>query len=521
VGADGRGSTEVPERIRLSALDATFLLAETRNTPLHVAGLQIFRIPRGAPAHFVSKLFGKLRSFPVSTPPLNYRLRGGLAGKFMPSWEVIDDADLEYHLRHSALPYPGGERELGVLVSRLHSIPMDLSRPLWEFHLIEGLAGNRFAIYCKLHHALMDGVNSMKLLNLAKDPANSFLPPFWAAESGQDLERRSRSAGGPEGLPARIGNEIEALPSLFRGLSTTALAAFGVGKDHDLVSIAEAPRTLFNVRVGEQRRVATHSASLARIKAIGRAAGGTINDVVLAACSGALRRYLDERGALPDESLVAAVPMALHHGDGATSGNAVTSLNMRLGSNIADVRKRFEVIRRTSEAGKLHLKQMTETAVLHYTMIVSAPVLLAWLPGLAALVRPVTNLIVSNVPGPRDTLYLHGAEMVAYYPVSQVGHGMALNITVLSYAGQLSFGLVACRDSVPSVQRLALYIGEALDELEATFLPAPVKASATKSHGRQKLSPRRREAGTQKAGASKAGPPSRPTRQPVDRARDL
>jgi len=267
--------------------------------------------------------------------------------------------------------------------------------------------------------------------------------------------------------------------------------------------------------------VATHAASLARIKAIGRAAGGTINDVVLAACSGALRRYLDERGALPDESLVAAVPMALHHGDGATSGNAVTSLNMRLGSNIADVSKRFEVIRRTSEAGKLHLKQMTETAALHYTMIVSAPVLLAWLPGLSALVRPVTNLIVSNVPGPPDTLYFHGAEMVAYYPVSQVGHGMALNITVLSYAGQLSFGLVACRDSVPSVQRLALYIGEALDELEATFLPAPGKASATKSHGRQKLSPRRKEAGTQKAGASKAGQPSRPARRPVDRARGL
>ena len=491
----------MPERIPLSAMDAAFLLAETRNTPLHVAGLQIFRIPPGAPAHFVSKLFGKLRSFPVVTAPLNYRLRGGLAGKLLPSWEVIDDADLEYHLRHLALPYPGGERELGVLVSRLHSNPMDLSRPLWEFHLIEGLAGNRFAIYCKLHHALMDGVNSMKLLNLSNDRAKSFLPPFWSAKTGQDLERRSRSGGVPEGWPAVIEKEIEALPSLLRGLSTTALAALGLGDDRDLVSIAEAPRTLFNVRVGEQRRVATHSASLARIEAIGRAAGGTINDVVLAACSGALRRYLDERGALPDESLIAAVPMALHHGDGATSGNAVTSLNTRLGSNIADVRKRFEVIRRTSAAGKTHLKQMTETAALHYTMIVSAPVLLAWLPGLSALVRPVTNLIVSNIPGPRDTLYFHGAEMVAYYPVSQVGHGMALNITVLSYAGQLSFGLVACRDSVPSVQRLALYIGEALDELEATFLPRPGKASAAESRARKKRPPRRKATVAQRARA--------------------
>jgi len=486
------------ERIPLSALDAVFLLAETRNTPLHVAGLQIFQIPAGAPPHFVSKLFQKLRGFPVSAPPLNYRLRGGLAGKVMPSWEVIDDADLEYHVRHLALPYPGGERELGALVSRLHSNPMDLSRPLWEFHLIEGLAGNRFATYCKMHHALMDGANFMKLSNLPTDPADSFVPPFWSADSRQNLERRARSSGLPEGWPAMIEKEIKALPSLVRGLSTAVGAALGAAEDPDLVSIAEAPRTVFNVRVGEQRRVATHLASLKRIKAIGRAVGGTVNDVVLAACSGALRRYLEERDELPEDSLIAAVPVALHHEEGTTSGNAVTYFNTRLGTNIADVRERFELIRRTSEAGKAQLKHMTETAALHYMMIVSIPGVLAWLPGVGAMARPLINLIISNVPGSRETLYFHGAEMVAHYPVSQVGHGMALNITVLSYADQLSFGLVACRDSVPSVQRLAVYIGEALDELAATFLPQRAKASAAKSAGRQKRRPHRTAADTRK-----------------------
>jgi WS/DGAT/MGAT family acyltransferase len=483
------------ERIRLSALDAAFLLAETRDTPLHVAGLQVFRIPADAPAHFVSKLAEELRSFPVTARPLNYRLRGGLAGRVMPSWEVADDVDLDYHLRHSALPYPGGERELGVLVSRLHSNPMDLSRPLWEFHLIEGLAGHRFAIYCKLHHALVDGVSSLKLLNLSNDPASSFVAPFWAAHPGEKLRRRARAHGVAGGLPAAIEQaleqEVKALPSLVRGLANVLTAALGSAKDHDLTSIAEAPRTILNVRVGEQRRVATHMASLRRIKAIGRAAGGTINDVVLAACSGALRRYLDEQDALPARSLIAAVPMALHHDAGAASGNAVTSLNTRLGTDISDVRERFELIRRTSEAGKAHLKTMTETAALHYTIIMSLPVLLAWLPGFGNLVPPVTNLIVSNVPGPRETLYFHGAEMVAYYPVSQVGHGMALNITVLSYADQLSFGLVACRDSVPSVQRLALYIGEALDELEATFLPGRRRSSTAKTRGPDRRPARR------------------------------
>jgi diacylglycerol O-acyltransferase / wax synthase len=168
----------------------------------------------------------------------------------------------------------------------------------------------------------------------------------------------------------------------------------------------------------------------------------------------------------------------------------VTSLNTRLGSNLGDVKERFELIKRSTEAGKALLKQMTQTAALNYTMIVSLPVLLAWLPVAGAMVRPVTNLIISNVPGPRETLYFHGAEMVGYHPVSQVGHGMALNITVLSYAGQLSFGFVACRDSVPSVQRLAVYVGNALDELEATYMPksgkkAPAKTSARKTRRAQ------------------------------------
>jgi WS/DGAT/MGAT family acyltransferase len=499
------------KRIPLSALDASFLLAETRNTPLHVAGLQIFEIPTGADENWVSKLFAELRSHPVSAHPLNYRLRGGLAGKVMPSWEVVDDADLEYHVRRSALPRPGGERELGELVSRLHSNPMDLSKPLWEFHLIEGLAGHRVAIYFKVHHALVDGANSVKLLNLTTDPRTSFVPPFWADVSRQTTERRSRTGSMRDWLPGMIDKELRSLPSLYRGLSATARAALGMSDDPDLASIAEAPRTIFNVRVGGQRRVATQSVSLERIKAIGRAAGGTVNDVVLAACSGALRRYLDEQGQLPAESLIAAVPMALHHEEGTSSGNAVTSLNTRLGTNLDDVRERFEAIKRSTESGKALLKQMTQTAAMNYTMIVSLPLMLAWLPVAGSMVRPVTNLIISNVPGPRDTLYFHGAKMTGYYPISQVGHGMALNITVLSYAGQLAFGFVACRDSVPSMQRLAVFMGEALDELEATFMPQKRRAKAPKpakpakqaraaksAVRKSKPAPRRRKAATQR-----------------------
>jgi len=448
-----------------------FLLAETRETPMHVGGLQVFKAPPRAPAHFVSALYARYRAVPVSVPPLNYRLAGGIAARVLPSWEVVENVDLDYHFRHSALPHPGGERELGMLVSRLHSNPMDLSRPLWEYHLIEGLAGGRFAVYTKLHHAMFDGAAGMRLVNLSTRRATSDVPPIWADDSRRPPEPSPHSRTLLDWLPATLGDEVKSLPSLVRGLATTAQTAIGMGADPDLASIAEAPRTIFNVRVGAQRRVATFAVELQRLKAIGQAAGGTINDVVLAACSGALRRYLSERDALPEQSLITAVPMALHHQEGAAAGNAVTCLVARLGTDIEDVRERFATICRSTSAGKAQLKGMTQTAAMHFVTLLSLPVMLQGrVPGVDRLMGPQSNLLISNLPGPRERLYFHGAEMVAHYPVSQVGHGLALNVTVVSYAGGLYFGFVACPDAVPSVQRLAVHMAAAMDELESTFL---------------------------------------------------
>jgi WS/DGAT/MGAT family acyltransferase len=469
-------------RIRLSLQDELFLRAESRTTPVHVGGLQIFKAPPRASAHFVSKLAARLREYPVSVPPLNYRLAAGLAQKVRPSWEIDAHVDLDCHFRLAALPGPGGERELGELISHLHSTPMDMSRPLWEYHLIEGLSGGRFATYTKLHHAMFDGAAGMRLVNLSSRRAASDVPPFWADES-----RRPRRSATPDRaralgrLPAIVEDEVRALPGLVRGLRTTALTALGLGREPDLASIGEAPPTLFNVRIGLQRRVATYRASLERVHAIGHAAGGTVNDVVLAACGGALRRYLAERDALPDRTLVAAVPMALHHDEGAAAGNAVTSLLARLGTDTDDVRERFATICRSTAAGKAQLKSMTANAAMQFVTLLSLPVLLrAWVPGVDRLTGPLANLIISNVPGPRERLYLHGAEQLAHFPVSQVSHGMALNITVLSYADGLYFGFVACPDTVPSMQRLAVHMDAAMKELEATFLPRPARKARAK-----------------------------------------
>jgi WS/DGAT/MGAT family acyltransferase len=484
----------------LNLLDLSFVLMETRQTPMHVAGLQVFTPPSDAPRDYGKQVFEYLRSFPVTAAPFNYRLRGPNSGQLVPHFEVVEKVDLDYHLRHSALPYPGGERELGILVSRLHSNPMDMDRPLWEIHLIEGLHGGRFAMYCKLHHSLADGVSGVGLLNFSDDPKSSRTPPIWAAE--RPRKPRPNAPLGPYGLlRSALSKQAKSLPSLARGLAGAAKAAIGFKNDPDFTSLTEAPRTIFNTNVTSQRRVATQATSLARMKAIGEAAGGSVNDVLLAACSAGLRRYLSELGKLPRKSLVTSIPVALPRDTSEAGGNAISFANVRLATDIEDVRERFDAIRRSSAAGRAYLKQMSTVAIIDYTVLTSSPQMLTRMPGIGARIPPMYNIIISNVPGPRSTLYFLGAKMEAYYPVSALAHGQALNITVMSYAGGLYFGFTACPDKVPSVQHLAVYTGEALDELEKVYLGG----SRAKGHAARRKTPRKRAAAARRPARGKTG----------------
>jgi WS/DGAT/MGAT family acyltransferase len=459
----------------LNLLDLSFVLLETRQTPMHVAGLQTFVLPADAAPDYPKRLFESLRSHPVTASPFNFVLRGLRSGRLLPTFEATAHVDLDYHLRHSALPCPGGERELGRLVSRLHSNPLDFDRPLWEMHLIEGLHGRRFALYCKLHHSLADGVSSIGLLNFADDPLRSDTPPMWAVErpprvrDGNAPDARSLGALGV--VSTALRDQARALPTLIEGLAGTVKAALGLKPVPEFASLTDAPRTIFNVNVTPQRRVATQAVSLARMKSIGQAAGGSVNDVLLAACSGALRRYLTELGELPAKSLIASIPVALPRdttGPGG-GGNAISFANVRLASDVDDVHERFDVVRRSSAVGREHLRTMGSAALMTYTVLTSSPQLLTRLPAIGSRLPPTYNVIISNVPGPRTRLFFHGAELEAYYPISALAHGQALNITVLSYAEHLHVGITACADRVPHVQRLAVYLGEALDELEVAF----------------------------------------------------
>jgi diacylglycerol O-acyltransferase / wax synthase len=471
---------------RLNPLDAAWVLTETRATPNHVGGLLQFRLPPGAPKDFLRQMLADFRSQRDFGPPWNRRLQFQWGVNPMPAWVEATDIDLEYHVRHAALPWPGGERELGELVGRLQSTPIDLARPPWECTIIEGLDGDRFALFIKMHHSLIDGISGMRLLEraMASDPAKSLkLPAFWAGAEGTQARRR-RHTDSPSMADATLA-AIEGLSLQMKSLPQLAMA-FGkiikrIGAPGAGLAVPfDAPRSVLNGRVREKRRFATQQFPLARLRTLAEAAGGTINDIVLALCGGALRRFLLERDSLPDKPLTAGIPVSVRPADDEGTGNAISFIVVTLGTDIADAVERLLAIRASVKFAKDHVQSLPRSAMQQYTMLLMAPTIVTLLTGIGGRTPPMFNITISNVPGPDKPLYFRGAELLSIFPASIVTHGQALNITCESYNGLMNFGFTACHTSVPSMQKLAVYAAEALSELEAALLPAAEAPAAPK-----------------------------------------
>ncbi len=473
--------------LRLNPLDAAWIVTESRATPNHVGGLLQFKLPDDAPQDFMCKMMASFRSHREFAPPWNQRLKQSFSKNPARVWIEDDNIDLEYHVRHAALPWPGGERELGELVGRLQSTPLDLSRPPWECTIIEGLEGNRFALFIKMHHSLIDGISGVKLLQagMSTDRAKSLnFPPFWATgKSPKPPTTRKR----PEALIPTVTQALAGAVQELRMQATTVpqlVMAFGkmvrsaMAPGQGMALPFVAPRSVLNGRVREKRRFATQQFSLARMKTLATAADSTLNDVVLAMCGGALRRFLEERDSLPDQPLTAGIPVSVRPKDDDRNGNAITFIVSTLGTDIADVGERLKAIRQSVKQAKEHVQSLPRQAMMQYTVLLMAPTILTLLTGIGGRTRPMFNITISNVPGPETPLYFRGAEMVASYPASIVTHGQALNITCQSYAGFMNFGFTGCHSSVPSMQRLAVYTADALAELEAAFLPQAVPIQA-------------------------------------------
>ena len=470
--------------VRLNPLDAAWLFTESRATPNHVGGLLQFRLPEGAPRDYLRDMMHAFRRHRSFAPPWNRRLKYAFNKNPLPVWIEDEDIDLEYHLRHAALPWPGGERELGELVGRLHSTPLDLARPPWECTLIEGLEGGRFGLFIKIHHSLIDGVSGVKLLQrgMSFDRDKSLgLPPFWAAGQGA-APRSGRSGPAPtmaeaaQAAVAGLGAQARSLPQL---VSAFAKLVKRIGQPGDgLLLPFDAPRTVLNGRVREKRRFATQQFALDRLRAVASAAQCTLNDVVLAMCGDALRRLLQALDELPAQSLSAGIPVSVRPKDDEGSGNAISFIVATLGTDIEDTAQRLATIKASVKHAKAHVQSLPRQAMLQYTMLLMAPSIVTLLTGLGGRTRPMFNITISNVPGPDKPLYFRGAELVATYPASIVTHGQALNITCQSYAGSMNFGFTGCHSAVPSLQKLARYSADALAALEQAFLPAPAPAPA-------------------------------------------
>jgi diacylglycerol O-acyltransferase / wax synthase len=449
----------------MSLLDATFLTVETTETPMHVASLQIFQIPRGAPDGFVRDIVTAFRSPGPLTPPFGLKLAGGPLARITPALVPADDVDLEYHIRHTALPAPGGERELGELISHLHTVKLDRSRPLWTCHVIDGLERNRFAVYCKVHHALTDGVGGMRMVTqaLANDPAGTSCAPW----QYQTPHRDKRTAASRRfGLQSILGTGV----SLGRGGLSVGRGIAGLsrlkGPEPVRLPFEGSTAPALNGRVTAARRVATQQLDLKRIQAVCQRTDASVNDVFLAICAGALRRHLVDSNLLPDKPLFAGVPVNLRE-PGETGANAVGFVWASLATDVAEPAARLTAIHESMQAAKNQLRTMEPGARKVFTLSMMAPAVAVIASGLADRVRPPMNVTISNVPGPKEAMYLNGARLEAFYPVSATFQGLALNITCVTYDGQFNIGFTGSRDSLPHLQRLAVYASEALDELEA------------------------------------------------------
>jgi WS/DGAT/MGAT family acyltransferase len=460
---------------RLGPLDTMFLYGEGPDTMMHVASLMTFALPEDASPTYLRDLVDETCTGRDVQPPWNRKLRDHrLLASPIQSWVTDERIDLDYHVRRSALASPGGERELGVLVSRLHSHQLDFSRPPWELHIIEGLEGGRFALYVKIHHALVDGYTAMKLLQrgLSPDPHDRVTPLFFAAPAPTSVARPDDADGDGgfladlETLTREVGRQTRSALNLGRRLVEPLVRR---NEFADLVATSQAPYSILNQRVGRNRRFATQQFSLPLLKDLGRQRGATLNDVLLTIIGGGLRTWLDELGELPDTSLVAFLPVNVRPKDDPGGGNAVGALLARMGTDIEDPVARLEAVTASTRAAKAQLQGMTKEGILAYSGFLMAPSGLQALGAMAGL-RPATpltfNVTVSNVPGPREPLHLRGSRLEAWYPVSIPGHGFALNVTIASYADTANLGFVGDRDALPRLQRLAVHTGDAMRALE-------------------------------------------------------
>jgi len=506
---------------QLSGLDATFLNMETPTQFGHVSSLSVYERPSTGYDPF-GEWQAQIERRLHLLEPLRRRLVEVPLGLDHPFWIEDPNFSIDYHVRHTAIPPPGTDADLGELVARIISRPLDRTHPLWESYVIEGLPDDQFAILTKVHHATVDGASGVELLTLMldHDPSGDDVPPpqrDWTPERlPTDLEVLNRAAltlarkpGRALLLTARAARELGQAtrnPLLVavarqwrRSLRGPLGTVLNIGRQREeevdpppkLPSLS-APRTPFNHPISPQRKFAFRSASLDTVKAIKNELGATVNDVVMAVCAGALRAYLESHDALPDRPLSAMVPVSIRTGEETERWtNRVSGLLATLPTDDPDPVARVLAVHEAMSNSKELFHAVPAETLTNFSEFPSPAVFtramrMATRLGLSERLNPSANLVISNVPGPRQPLYAAGAKLLHYYPVSTIVDGQGLNITVQSYLDVLDFGLVACRQLVPDLEKLVDLIIVEIDVLARAA--GVVKPKAPRRRG---ASPRR------------------------------
>ena len=444
----------------LHPIDFIFLSLEKRQQPMHVGGLFLFQIPDNAPETFIQDLVADIRESKLKPiPPFNNRLDGLF-------WEEDSEFDLDHHFRHIALPNPGRIRELLVYISQEHSTLIDRAKPLWTCHIIEGIEGNRFAMYFKIHHAMVDGVAGMRLVqkSLSNDPNAKSIVPLWCVEGKRHKRLTEPKSNKIKKIVSTTAGQLSATPRVTQELCKTVFTE--MGKNPDYVSSFQAPPSLFNQRVSASRRFAAQSFDFERLRSISKTLNVTINDIILAVCSGALREYLISQNALPKKPLIAMVPASVRNDDSDFS-NRITMILANLGTHQADPPDRLDIIVRSVRNAKRRFGRMTPNQILNYSAFVYGAAGFNIVSGLMPK-RQAFNIVISNVPGPTEALYWNGAKLEALYPASIVLDGQALNITMTSYLDKLEVGLLGCRNALPKMQNLLTHLEDEIQRFETT-----------------------------------------------------
>lgn len=441
----------------LHPLDFIFLSLEKRQQPMHVGGLFLFQIPEDASSTFIQDLVTDIRkskSMPI--PPFNNRLNGLF-------WDEDTEFDIDHHFRHIALPHPGRIRELLIYISQEHSTLIDRAKPLWSCHIIEGIEGNRFAMYFKIHHAMVDGVAGMRLIqkSLSTDPHEKSIVPLWCIEGNRAKRLKAPKTGLVKGIINTVKQQLEIAPRVTQELYQTV---FKEMKHPDYVSSFQAPSSLLNQRVSSSRRFAAQSFEFDRLRHIAKHLDVTINDIILAVCSGALREYLLSQHALPKKPLIAMVPASVRD-DNSDMSNRITMILANLATHKADPLDRLDMITRSVKNAKNRFRRMTSNQILNYSAFVYGAAGLNIISGMMPK-RQAFNIVISNVPGPTESLYWNGAKLEALYPASIVLDGQALNITMTSYLDKLEVGLTGCRNALPKMQNLLIHLEDEIVRFE-------------------------------------------------------